>query len=154
MVGEFLRRLIENPIDRVRIDAAVQEAEKGHTGEIVVAVRRGLPRFAKTTPREEAVEVFATERVWDTEENNGVLIFVLLKERAIEIVADRGVMKKIPKERFKQICDEAITKLRDGTALEEAVESMVNMTGEELRKAFPGVKQFNQLRDDLRESEL
>ena len=81
-----------------RIEARVGASEKRHSGEIRVVVEAGLPfsylrRHA--TPRDRAVAVFGKLGVWDTERNNGVLIYLLLAERAIEIVADRGVNRVV-----------------------------------------------------------
>ena len=77
-----------------RIEARVAESEKRHSGEIRVVVEAGLP-FSylrrNATPRDRAVALFGKLGVWDTERNNGVLIYLLLAEHAIEIVADRGL---------------------------------------------------------------
>ena len=58
------------------------------------------------TPRERAHEVFAHLRVWDTEHNSGVLIYVLLADHAIEIVADRGIAAKVGESEWKSICEQ------------------------------------------------
>jgi uncharacterized membrane protein len=76
------------------ITAAVRDCESRHPGEIRFAVEHALPfgeLWRGVTPRQRAQEVFAQLRVWDTEHNNGVLIYVLLADRGVEIVADRGV---------------------------------------------------------------
>ena len=79
-----------------RIEAAIKASEKRHRGEVrfvvegaldFVSVVRGL------TPRERAVHVFSVLRVWDTEENTGVLLYLQLVDRDIEIVADRGIAR-------------------------------------------------------------
>ena len=77
-----------------RIEAAIHACESLHPGEIRFAVEAALPLSAiwhGLSPRDRALEVFAQHRVWDTEHNNGVLIYVLLADRDVEIVADRGV---------------------------------------------------------------
>ena len=87
------RRLLDKDA-LARIEARVAESEKRHSGEIRVVVEAGLPLSylrRGATPRERAVAMFAKLGVWDTERNNGVLIYLLLAERAIEIVADRGL---------------------------------------------------------------
>lgn len=76
------------------IEAAVKACEARHSGEIRFAVEASLPPAALwrgQTPRERAQQVFSDLRVWDTAHNNGVLIYVLVAERDVEIVADRGV---------------------------------------------------------------
>ena len=81
-----------------RIEARVAASEQRHSGEIRVVVEAGLPvsylrRHA--TPRDRAVAVFGKLGVWDTARNNGVLIYLLIAERAIEIVADRGLNRVV-----------------------------------------------------------
>jgi uncharacterized membrane protein len=69
-------------------------SEARHSGEIRICIEAGLPMsylWRDATPRERAISMFGKLRVWDTEHNNGVLIYVLLAERAIEIVADRAI---------------------------------------------------------------
>jgi len=91
-----------------RIQALVAASETHHSGEIRVCVEAGLPwsylrRHA--TARERAVAMFGKLRVWDTEHNNGVLIYLLLAERCIEIVADRGIDRHVGAERWRTILD-------------------------------------------------
>src|SRR5476651_1123774 len=82
---------------RATLDAigrAVAEQEKRHRGQLRVAIEGGLPLPALAAGRsasERALEQFARLRVWDTENNAGVLIYVLLADRHVEIVADRGI---------------------------------------------------------------
>ena len=78
--------------------AQVAQSEAGHSGEIRIYVETGLPLSYLWQPtsmvqitRERALALFGKLRVWDTERNNGVLIYVLLAERAIHVVADRGM---------------------------------------------------------------
>ena len=84
-----------------RLTARVAASESRHTGQIRIDVEAALPvsylwRIGKTLPvkaliRQRAVMLFSKLRVWDTQHNNGVLIYLQLAERAIEIVADRGL---------------------------------------------------------------
>ena len=89
-----------------RIQARVAESEKHHSGEIRVVVEAGLP-FSylrrNATPRDRAVKLFGKLGVWDTERNNGVLIYLLLAERAIEIVADRGLNRVVAPAEWTEI---------------------------------------------------
>jgi uncharacterized membrane protein len=74
--------------------ARVAASEARHSGQIRVCIEAGLPLsylHRGASPRERAVALFGKLRVWDTEHNNGVLVYVLLAEHAIEIVADRGI---------------------------------------------------------------
>ena len=81
-----------------RVQARVAASETGHSGEIRVCVEAGLPWSylrRNATPRERAISMFGKLRVWDTEYNNGVLIYLLVAEHAIEIVADRGLARRV-----------------------------------------------------------
>lgn len=81
-----------------RISQHVVQSEARHTGEIRICIESGLPSGALLSPldtptliRQRAVALFGDLRVWDTECNNGVLVYLLVAERAIELVADRGI---------------------------------------------------------------
>ena len=83
---------------RERLQRRVAASEGRHSGEIRICVEAGLPLsylWRGATARERAVMMFAKLRVWDTEHNNGVLIYLLLADHAIEIVADRGVSRHV-----------------------------------------------------------
>jgi len=89
-----------------RIQARVAESEKHHSGEIRVVVEAGLPLSylrRHATPRDRAVKLFGKLGVWDTERNNGVLIYLLLAEHAIEIVADRGLNRVVAADEWAEI---------------------------------------------------
>jgi uncharacterized membrane protein len=89
-----------------RLAARVAASEKRHSGEIRIFVEAGLPVsyvLRDATPRERAVAMFGKLRVWDTEHNNGVLIYLLLAERAIEIVADRGLSQRVDAGEWQRI---------------------------------------------------
>ncbi|GJI98230.1 membrane protein [Duganella caerulea] len=80
------------------IKAAIAESETAHLGEIRFAIEAALhpaQLWRDVTPRERAIELFSELRVWDTEHNSGVLIYVLLADHAIEIVADRGIHARV-----------------------------------------------------------
>lgn len=95
------------PADLVeRLQRRVAASEKRHSGEIRIYVEAGLPLsylWRNAAPRERAVAMFGKLRVWDTEHNNGVLIYLLLAEQAIEIVADRGIDRHVPAPEWKAI---------------------------------------------------
>ena len=89
-----------------RIGARVAASELRHSGEIRVCVEAGLPwSYLRrgAAPRERAVAMFGKLRVWDTEHNNGVLIYLLVAEHAIEIVADRGVARHVDEAAWQRI---------------------------------------------------
>lgn len=89
------------------IEAAVQASEATHAGEIRFAVEGGLDGlslFKGQSARERAIDVFSQLRVWDTQHNNGVLIYVLLADHAVEIVADRGIHARAGQGAWQAIC--------------------------------------------------
>ena len=89
------------------IEAVVKASEASHRGEIRFAIEAGLdllPLLKEISPRERAVEVFSQLRVWDTAENSGVLIYVQLVDRDVEIVADRGISAKVGGQEWQAIC--------------------------------------------------
>jgi len=89
------------------IEAAIKSSENAHYGELRFAVEAGLdliPLIRRVAPRDRASEVFSQLRVWDTEYNSGVLIYVQLVDHRIEIVADRGISAKVPPEEWSAIC--------------------------------------------------
>ena len=89
-----------------RIEARVAASERHHSGEIRVCIEAGLPLSyirRHATVRERAVAMFGKLRVWDTEHNNGVLIYLLLAEHAIEIVADRGLTRHVDAAQWQRI---------------------------------------------------
>ncbi len=99
-----------------RLRQRVAASEKRHSGEIRIYVEAGLPTsylLRNATARERAVAMFGKLRVWDTEHNNGVLVYLLLAEHAIEIVADRGITRHVPPAEWKAII------ARMGTAFRE-----------------------------------
>jgi len=95
------------PAALAAVEKGIKKGETQHRGEIRFAAEVALESaalFAGQSARERALEVFSLLRVWDTEENNGVLIYVLLAERDVEIVADRGIHAKVPAGEWERIC--------------------------------------------------
>jgi len=90
-----------------RIEAAIAEGERTHRGQVCVAIEGALHParvWKRLTPRERALEVFGLLRVWDTEENSGVLVYLLLADRDVEIVADRGIHRIVGDAAWQAIC--------------------------------------------------
>src|SRR5688572_706373 len=115
-IGRAIRHLLAPPwrvgnafpdLTLQRIENAIDDSEKRHRAELRFAVEGALeflPVLRGLTPRERALEVFSLLRVWDTEENSGVLIYVQLVDRDLEIVADRGIAARIPQSEWDAIC--------------------------------------------------
>lgn len=96
--GDMLERLVRR----------VAASEGRHSGEVRFCVEASLPTsyiWRAATARERAVAMFGKLRMWDTEHNNGVLIYLLLAEHAIEIVADRGLSQRVPDAEWKAIVE-------------------------------------------------
>jgi uncharacterized membrane protein len=97
------------------IEKAIKVSEKAHTGQICFAVEGALdgrPLFRDQSARARAVDVFSQLRVWDTEKNSGILIYLLLADRDVEIVADRGIDDKVPQAEWDAICRAMETEFR------------------------------------------
>jgi uncharacterized membrane protein len=89
------------------IEQAVARAERTHGGEIRFAIETSLAPLSvinELSPRARALEVFGHLRVWDTEHNNGVLIYVQLADRVVEIVADRGFAGRVSQPEWEAVC--------------------------------------------------
>ncbi len=147
-IGRVLRHLFTpswvlgrtfTPDVMAAIDAAVAASEACHRGEIRFAVEAGLdlPELMRdATARERAVEVFSRLRVWDTEENTGVLIYVQWLDRQVEIVADRGIARCVPQAAWERVCRTMEAAFRDGRFGEGSVEA-VRAVGDLLAGPFP-----------------
>lgn len=97
------------------IDKAIKGSEITHRGEIRFAVEGALhiePLLRGQTARERAIDVFSQLRIWDTEHNNGILIYLLLADREVEIVADRGIDAKVGPAEWEKICRKMETAFR------------------------------------------
>ncbi|MFO1318830.1 MAG: TPM domain-containing protein [Burkholderiales bacterium] len=99
------------------IERTIGEVEADHAGQIRFAVEASLDTqavFAGQSARDRALDVFSALRVWDTEHNNGVLIYLLLADRDVEIVADRGIHRRVGGEGWEQICRAMEAEFRAG----------------------------------------
>ncbi len=132
------------------IESAIRECETTHAGEIRFAVEHGLHVHALLrgqSARDRALEVFSHLRVWDTEHNNGVLIYLLLADHDVEIVADRGVHARVGGEGWEKICREMETSFREGK-FEQGVLHGIRAVSTHLAKHYPSQgKGRNELED-------
>jgi uncharacterized membrane protein len=120
-----------------KIEAAIKASEQRHRGELRFAVEGPLAlAHLRRSTRERAREVFAQLGVWDTEENTGVLIYVQLVDRAIEIVADRGIAARVVQSEWDAICRAMETQFRKGEYLAGAFEAIEAVT-RTLERHFP-----------------
>jgi uncharacterized membrane protein len=121
------------------IERAIAAGEATHRGEIRFAAEDALDPtalLAGQSARERALEVFSLLRVWDTAENNGVLIYLLLADRDVEIVADRGIHSRVKPGEWETICREMEGALRGGD-MERAVVGGVEAASRLLARHFP-----------------
>jgi uncharacterized membrane protein len=144
------RRFPEATLDA--IEAAIRAGERRHAGEVCFAVEAALdlPELWRGAgPRARAVEAFSELGVWDTHANNGVLIYVLLADHDVEIVADRGAAERIAAEEWERVCRAMEEHFRAGRFAEGAVAG-VDAVSELLARHFPATGERanpNELRD-------
>lgn len=148
-VGRFLRH-VTTPAWLVRrsfppplltqIERRIGDIERAHPGEVRFIVEHALELgdlLVGLTPRERALEVFGLLRVWDTEQNNGVLVYVLHAEHAVEIVADRGLARCVAQEEWDGLCRQVETEFRAGRFGPGAM-AAVDGVARLLERHFPG----------------
>ncbi|MFT4197697.1 MAG: TPM domain-containing protein [Pseudoxanthomonas sp.] len=128
------------PASLQRIAAAIAAGESRHDGEVMFAVEAGLPLAALwrgATARMAAEAAFARLHTWDTARNNGVLVYLLLAEHHIEIVADRGLSMVAP-EQWREVCAHIEQGMRQGDA-EAAVVAGIEAASDLLARHFPAL---------------
>jgi len=130
------------------IEEAIRATESTHGGEIRVAIENELELLALwrgVSSRDRAIEAFSQLRVWDTELNNGVLIYVLWADRCVEIVADRAFKTLVSDQEWRDVCarmERAFTAHRPGDALVDGIRA----TGALIARHFPATDR-NELPD-------
>ncbi|WP_025032093.1 TPM domain-containing protein [Bradyrhizobium sp. DOA9] len=122
-----------------RIEQAIKRGEATHSGQVRFVVEGALdgrPLFRNQPARARALDVFSHLRIWDTAHNNGVLIYLLLADRDVEIIADRGIDAKVGAEGWETICRAMEAEFRSGR-FERGVISGIEAVSRELAKHFP-----------------
>ena len=122
-----------------RLRKRVADSELGHSGEIRICVEASLPLsylWRGATARERALAMFGKLGVWDTEANNGVLIYLLLAERRIEIIADRGLSRRVGAAHWQAITEQMREAFRAGR-FEDGLNAAVDAVSQALREHFP-----------------
>ena len=141
------------PVMLARLMQRVAASEARHSGEIRICVEGSLPSsyvWRDATARERAVAMFGKLRVWDTEHNNGVLVYLLLAERAIEIVADRGVDARVPPAQWAAMVARMSGAFREGR-FEDGLDQTLGEVSALLVQHFPlqpGEANPNELPDE------
>lgn len=132
------------------IEAAIGHSESGHSGEIRFVVEAALhpyDLFCGKTARQRAIEVFSQLGVWDTQDNSGVLIYLLLADHDIEIVADRGINSRVSVSDWQAICHEMESAFKRGM-FESGVLTGIGQVSLILKRHFPlGTQNQNELPD-------
>ncbi len=127
------------------IEVAIRQSECTHTGEIRFVVEAGLhpmDLIMGKAPRQRALELFARLGIWDTADNNGVLIYLQLADRDVEIVADRGIHGHVGAGGWEAVCREMEAAFRRGQ-FESGVLSGIQQIGKVLQKHFPATTANN-----------
>jgi uncharacterized membrane protein YgcG len=121
------------------ITAAIAAGEQTHRGEVRVVVEKGLPFeevWDDVSNRQRALDLFADYGVWDTEDNCGVLIYINLAEHKVDIVADRGIDRKIDAATWQAICQTLTAGFKQGQ-FHQATLAAIDQVNALLRQHFP-----------------
>ena len=121
------------------IEATTRAGEQTHCGQVRFAVEHSLDLtdlLRGETARERAIDVFSQLRIWDTEHNNGVLIYLLLADHDVEIVADRGIHAKVGADGWEAICRAMEAAFRQGD-FESGVVRGIRAVGAHLQRHYP-----------------
>ena len=132
-------RRIFPPKVLVAIERAIKAGEATHSGQVRFVVEGaldGAPLFKNQSARDRALDIFSHLRIWDTAHNNGVLIYLLLADRQVEIVADRGIDAKVGAAGWRKICAEMETDFRAGN-FEAGVIKGIEAVSRQLAAHFP-----------------
>src|SRR6266704_5755793 len=121
------------------IEQAIRAGEATHSGQVRFVVEGaldGAPLFRDQSARERALDIFSQLRIWDTAHNNGVLIYLLLADRNVEIVADRGIDAKVGAAGWEKICAEMEKDFKARNFERGAIRG-IEAVSRELAKHFP-----------------
>lgn len=113
------------------IEQAIKHSEHQHSGELRFVVENALAPgliWRGKSARQRATEVFANLRVWDTEDNSGVLIYLLLADREVHIVADRGIAKRVTQAEWDAIAQAMQTAFKRGDFRRGSIEGIEHIT--------------------------
>src|SRR5215470_15254952 len=147
-IGRIARHLVEHhwrarrvftPKVLAKIEAATRAGEATHSGQVRFVVEGaldGAPLFHNQPARERALDIFSHLRIWDTEHNNGVLIYLLLADRIVEIIADRGIDAKVGADGWQAICRALETDFKAGQFEAGAIKG-IEAVSRQLARYFP-----------------
>ncbi|HEX2367376.1 MAG TPA: TPM domain-containing protein [Bradyrhizobium sp.] len=147
-IGRITKHLVEHhwrarrlftPKVLANIEQATKAGEATHSGQVRFVVEGaldGAPLFHDQPTRERAIDIFSHLRIWDTEHNNGVLIYLLLADRVVEIIADRGIDAKVGAEGWARICRDMEADFANGRFEAGAIKG-IEAVSRELAKHYP-----------------
>lgn len=121
------------------IERAIKAGEETHSGQVRFVVEGALdgkPLFKNQSARERALDIFSQLRIWDTAHNNGVLIYLLLADRQVEIVADRGIDARVGAAGWERICKAMETDFKAGNFAGGVVKG-IQAVSQQLAAHFP-----------------
>lgn len=127
------------------IEAAIADSEASHLGEIRFVVESALEigeLLQGVTPRQRALDVFSQCRIWDTEHNTGVLIYLLFADHDVEIVADRGIHARVGEAAWARVCKQMEAQFRAGRFEPGVIEGIAQITAQ-LQQHFPALNKEN-----------
>ncbi|NOT84968.1 MAG: hypothetical protein HOP02_09410 [Methylococcaceae bacterium] len=130
------------------IEQSITESERRHNGELRFAIENALlPSWVwrGMSGRQRATEIFSNLRVWDTEDNGGVLIYVLLADREVHIIADRGIAKRVKQGEWDAVATAMQSQFSAGRFRPGALEGIQQITTLLARFFPPGAKKINEL---------
>ena len=130
------------------IEAAINVSEASHNGELRFAIEAALdiePLLRGLHSRARAIEVFSFLRVWDTAENSGVLIYLLLADRKVEIVADRGIAAKVEQAEWERVCRDMEQAFRAGDFRGGSIAGVQRISALLAQHFPPGIRNPNEL---------
>jgi uncharacterized membrane protein len=139
LMNPMTARRCFSPATLDRIARETTEQEKRHRGELRFIVEAELSTghlWRDTGSRDRARELFAQYGVWNTEENTGVLIYVLLADHRVEVVADRGITARVPEITWQSVCRAMEAHFREGR-FEEGAVAGIRAVSDELARHFP-----------------
>ena len=141
-----------SPETMQRLQQVIADGEATHRGEVRLIVESALPlrkvRRGMTT-RQRALDLFGTFRVWDTEENNGVLLYINVADQRLEIIADRAASRRIGDPHWQTVCGLARSSFKQGE-FEQGLVQALESIHDALATAFPaerGTPRKNELPD-------
>ena len=122
---------------KARLTEKVTQAERGHRGEVFLIVENHLPiqDAYHVGCRARAIDLFSEYRVWDTEENTGVLIYVNVCEHQLEIVADRGISAHVSPTVWRAMCDKAVSGIANQKT-EDSLAELLDEVGQVMRQYY------------------